>query len=194
MKTLRLTRLALAALLMTLTLASCGDDDDDNELSPSTQTENEEDEEEAGEAEFSWNSYVKISGIVYQVSSSSTTAPIISADDTLSGAVIIPQTITYNKQTFTVSAIESYAFSNTPVSSVSLPATITTLGDECFSGCTLLSQVTCQWHSLSTLTVGTNIFQGIPTTSVLYVPKGTSSLYASKAPWSSFTTIVEMDE
>lgn len=59
-----------------------------------------------------------------------------------SGAVTIPETVTYDGVTYTVVQIASQAFDNaTAMTSVSIPSTITTIGNKAFNGCTGLTSI-----------------------------------------------------
>ena len=59
-----------------------------------------------------------------------------------SGAVTIPETVTYDGVTYTVVQIASQAFDNaTAMTSVSIPSTVTTIGNKAFNGCTGLTSI-----------------------------------------------------
>ncbi len=59
-----------------------------------------------------------------------------------SGNVVIPETVTYNDMTYSVTSIGKSAFSDcSGLTSVTIPRSITTIGDYAFSGCSGLSSV-----------------------------------------------------
>lgn len=64
-----------------------------------------------------------------------------SSNESYSGDVVIPSTVNYNNRTFTVTGIGQYAFGSyssyrgCPISSISLPESITTIGDYAFQNC-----------------------------------------------------------
>ena len=58
------------------------------------------------------------------------------------GALVIPDTVSYNGTTYTVCAIGNFAFFDCPITSVVMPNTIDTLGEGAFWACHSLSNVT----------------------------------------------------
>lgn len=59
------------------------------------------------------------------------------------GNLVIPETITHNKITYSVTEIDDYAFySCSGLKSVTIPNTITSIGQKAFYGCVLLSNIT----------------------------------------------------
>lgn len=69
-------------------------------------------------------------------------ATIMSTTATSSGDLKIPESVTYNNVSYTVSSISTKAFSGTTISSVTLPNSITSMGDGCFYCCRTLTSVT----------------------------------------------------
>jgi hypothetical protein len=73
-----------------------------------------------------------------------------------SGEVIIPETVTYNGKTYTVTAIDNYAFahygnnSNNIITSITLPTSITWIGNYAFYNCWGLQTINLP-HSLTTI-------------------------------------------
>ena len=55
--------------------------------------------------------------------------------------VSIPDKVTYNGTTYTVISIGRKAFENSDITSVTIPNTVTTIGDEAFASCLVLSNV-----------------------------------------------------
>ncbi|MDR1225996.1 MAG: leucine-rich repeat protein [Prevotellaceae bacterium] len=74
------------------------------------------------------------SGIFYKINLDEISVTVIaSEDDPYTGDITIPETVEYSSKSYTVTAIGGYAMANcTGVTSVSLPATITLLGERCF--------------------------------------------------------------
>ena len=78
----------------------------------------------------------------------------------------IPSTVTYQDQTYTVTAIADYAFYQISVlTSVGLPSTLTRIGTEAFSHCTNLSSVTLPDGMIE---VGESAFDQTALTTPLY--------------------------
>ena len=85
-----------------------------------------------------------------------------------------------------VTNIGSYSFYEcTSLVSAIIPSTVSSISLYAFRGCSSLATI------LSEMTNPCNIddetIWGVPTTAILFVPKGTKSLYESKEGWSRFT-------
>jgi hypothetical protein len=65
-----------------------------------------------------------------------------------------------------------------------LPSTITEIGQLAFAACTALSEIHCQATTPPTL--GTNVFQGLPSNWLCYVPAGYGETYKAAAGWSDY--------
>ena len=74
------------------------------------------------------------------VGTGSQNKPAVNADVT--EALVIPETITFYGQTFTVNAVSNYAFYQTKISEIDLSEQITSIGNYAFYGCTELTNVT----------------------------------------------------
>ena len=59
----------------------------------------------------------------------------------LSGAITVPQTVKNGSKTYTVVGVETNTFSGCPVTSVSLPSTVKTIGSDAFGQCSELTSV-----------------------------------------------------
>ena len=59
-----------------------------------------------------------------------------------SGDVVIPSSVTYNGKGYSVTSIESAAFSSCGVTSVTIPETVTSIIGGAFNCCTKLTSVT----------------------------------------------------
>ena len=82
---------------------------------------------------------------------------IAKADEAeLSGALVIPSSVTHNAVTYTVTSIADYGFYwNDDITEVTIPNTVTSIGDNAFSTCNKLTTITLP----STLqTIGTYAF------------------------------------
>ncbi len=82
-----------------------------------------------------------VGGIAYEVrSDEDLTCAVVSHPDQYSGDVVIPASVTYNDQTYAVVEIADNCFeSNSEVTSVTIPNSVTSLGISCFSSCGITS-------------------------------------------------------
>ena len=112
-----------------------------------------------------------------------------------SGNVVIPETVTYNGTTYSVTSIDSYAFFYCfGLTSVTIPNSVTSVGERAFSDCSALTEVNynatnCTYmgsssypvfyecSSLTTLNIGNNV-QSIPS----YAFSGCSRLTSVTIP------------
>ncbi len=89
-----------------------------------------------------------------------------------------------------VTTIGAYAFWDCPgLTSVVIGNSITTIGDRAFGLCTGLESITVLATTPPTL--GSNVFQNVPTNISVYVPCGSSEAYQSADGWNAFTNITE---
>ena len=99
--------------------------------------------------------------------------------------ITIPASVTY---------IGSSAFYQcTSLESINIPASVTNIGIGAFEYCTSLFSVIANWESLDEINVESSVFNNIFTEARLYVPNGTSNIYQTTEPWSSFKYIIEHD-
>ena len=82
----------------------------------------------------------------------------------------------------TLISIGNYAFLNQMfIPSITIPSGVTTIGNGAFSGCTGLTEITC--NATTAPTLGTNVFNGLPENGTLYVPSGSNySTWMSELP------------
>ena len=127
----------------------------------------------------------------------------ITDDKEVGGSFAIPETVTYHNKTFTVTEIGEGTFENNKyLTEVSIPSSITSIGDKAFKGCSNLKSITVYITTPISLVVattrgdetssdGTSIFEGVDKlTCVLYVPDGSVDLYKEAPVWSDFKHIV----
>lgn len=172
----------------------------------------------SGENEFSYN------GVKYTiVSQTDKTVEVASSTQSAgsdgpvayTGDVIIPSTVAYNGNEYTVIGIGQSAFVNcVSLSSVSLPNTLQYISKEAFQLClglkkiTIPSKVESIGYDVFSLTSISEITVMNPTpvavaynafwypqannNCVLYVPYGSASAYRNAAEWKKFAQIIEM--
>ena len=79
-----------------------------------------------------------------------------------------------------ISTIGSSAFIYSGIQSIDLPSTLTYLDSDVFSNCYQLSSITCRASTPPRLYAYSDVFSGVKTGGVIYVPSGTESLYQSQ--------------
>lgn len=133
-----------------------------------------------------------------------------------SGDVIIPETVTFNGITYTVTEIRGDAFESCrSLKSVTIPNSVTKIGSCAFDGCadltsmiignsvTLISErvwrncsslesVTCLAETPPVLYAGNDSFQNVNAT--LYVPAASVSAYKTANNWGRFSSIQPITE
>ncbi len=109
------------------------------------------------------------------------------------GELVIPETVTYNGLTYSVTAIGNNAFSGCTgfTGNLVIPNSVTTIGDEAFYNCTGFSSIIS--HAEMPPNVGTDAFYGIEHDIPVYVPCGTLNDYQNAEGWNEFTNIFDND-
>ena len=84
----------------------------------------------------------KVDGIAYNKNGDGKSVYVAYGGD-YTGPVTIPERVTYDGATYSVTTIGDYAFSDcTGLTSVTIPSSVTSIGKSAFSGCTGLTRVT----------------------------------------------------
>ena len=120
------------------------------------------------------------SGIHYKVTGESTVAVISNTEtaqkpSTYTGTITIGDSVTHNSTSYTVTEIDSLAFESSSVQSVSIPATVTTIGRQAFSKCTSLTSITFAENS-QLATLGSGAFNGCSSLTTLSLPSSVTSI------------------
>lgn len=89
------------------------------------------------------------------------------------GVVEIPTTVKYEGDTYTVTAIEEFAFFKSGVTSVTLPETITSVGTYAFYSCSSISSLTLP---AAVTSIGQYAFYGCSSLTSLIIPEGVTSI------------------
>ncbi len=89
-----------------------------------------------------------VGGISYSVNTANNTASVVSNYyGAYSGNIIIPETITYNNTTYSVTSIGEDAFYKSGITSVAIPNSVTSIGENAFLDC----------HQLEFVTIGSSV-------------------------------------
>lgn len=89
--------------------------------------------------------------------------------------------------------IGSEVFKNTNLKNITIPATVTGIGENAFNGCTILSSITSNIAAEDLFVPGTGAFTGVDKAKcTLYIPRKSKSIYTSTDGWKDFENIKEM--
>jgi hypothetical protein len=140
-----------------------------------------------------WTQSVKIGDLYYTLSGEGekATATVTSekigvGNYTSLTSVVVPSSVTYNEQTYTVKAIDQMAFNGcTQITSVTIAGTVTEIGMLAFSSCTGIKSFTCD--AVNPPELGISVFAGVSTGSIpLIVPVASVSKYQAALQWKDF--------
>ena len=112
-----------------------------------------------------------LDGIYYNLSGSGETATATVTNDNVNcklTEVNIPETVTYEGVTYTVTTIAYHAFSgsqsnwtgNNVITSVTIPASVTSIGDHTFRNCTALQEVVIKAKNSNGVSLSDAVFYG----------------------------------
>ena len=129
-----------------------------------------------------------VDGIYYKIMGDNT-VEVAAGDLKYSEETIIPETVTYQGTTYTVTAIGDGAFLDcVDLTSVVIPQTVTSIGNHAFQGCESITSVTC--FATTPPTISNESFErNTYNNAKLFVPKGRLDVYQAADGWQNFAYI-----
>ena len=130
---------------------------------------------------------IKIDSIYYVIQENTVS---VASGSTAIGDVVIPESIIVDGVLYPVVGIQNNAFMNaTGITSITIPSSITTIGDYAFYNCYNINSITD--YAETPQTVGANTFDGVRYNCKLYVPKAAVNTYKNDNNWGRFSTFTE---
>ena len=135
-----------------------------------------------------------IDGVIYQVTDTEKETAAVIGNNNATGSVTIAPTIGLD-YTYKITAIDGKAFlGRADITSIEIPATVTTIGERTFANIDKLTDVTV--HAEEIPETDRTAFENsyIEDYVTLHVPAGAVDKYKAAAPWKNFKEIVAIEE
>ena len=122
----------------------------------------------------SFSDTFEINGIYYELFANSKTATVVPSPDHYSGDIVIPESVTYNGDTYKVTSIGDWTFYDcSDLTSVTIPNSVTTIGENAFAFCSGLTSVTIP---NSVTSIGKKAFYGCFGLTSVTIPNSITSI------------------
>ena len=129
--------------------------------------------------------------ITYDITSSTTVKVIASSDEIYRDSVTIPTSVLFEGNDYSVTAIGANAFKDSRVTTVTIPNSITSIGNSAFESCYGLTSIICNVES--PLEIEASVFQEVDQSYCrLNVPTSSLAAYRAAAYWKEFETISDV--
>ena len=129
-----------------------------------------------------------VGGIYYNLNSSDKTAEVTKGDEKYKGSINIPESITYEGSSYSVTSIGELAFSFcTGLTSVTIPNSVTSIGRSAFRGCSGLTSVTIP---NSVTSIGESAFYDCSGLTSVTIPESVTEIGSSAFSYCSGLTSV----
>lgn len=111
----------------------------------------------------------------------------------VTGDVVLPDKVERNGVTFTVAAIDDYAFYQCGLTSIVIPSSVETIGNKAFYGITSIEDVYC-YGDAAPIGADNTFGDAVYSKATLHVPQGKKEEYAAVSPWSLFANVEEIGQ
>ena len=120
------------------------------------------------------NNYFEVDGIYYYETEWNYSVEVASGDNKYIGAVVIPETVTYEDVTYWVTSIGGGAFHDcSGLTNIEIPNSVTSIGEWAFFSCTGLTSVEIP---NSVTSIGNYAFDGCSGLTSIEIPNGVTSI------------------
>ncbi len=135
---------------------------------------------------------VEIDGIYYNLISENNTAEVTSNPNQYTGSIVIPETVSYDNVTYSVTSIGRNAFYWCyGLPSVTIPNSVTSLGNSAFQRCSGLTSVTIP---NSVTSIGESAFYGCSGLTSITIPNSVTSIGSYAFGGADILTIISLIE
>lgn len=136
------------------------------------------------------------SGTTYTIGANNTVT-LDKVEDGLEGAYKIPEQVQHNGQNYVVTAIAEHACENqSGMTDVSIPSTVTSIGEKAFAGCSSLVAIytyATEPPVLGNSSATASVFESVSLENcAVYVPEGCVEKYKTAEGWKDFSYVSEI--